>query len=57
MKLDPADLRVERLSDNVTLVTFHLVDGGTTSKRTLVFQRFSGAWKIVHLDASNLSTT
>jgi ketosteroid isomerase-like protein len=29
MKLDPTDVRVEKLSDNVTLVTFHLVDGGT----------------------------
>jgi ketosteroid isomerase-like protein len=56
MKLDPTDVRVERLSDNVTLVTFHLVDGGTTSRRTLVF-RLSGGWKIVHIHASNLSAT
>jgi ketosteroid isomerase-like protein len=57
MKLDPTDVRVERLSDNVTLVTFHFVAGGTTSRRTLVFQRLSGAWKIVHIHASNLSPT
>jgi ketosteroid isomerase-like protein len=55
MHLDPQDLRVEKLSEEVALVTFHLVDGNTVSRRTLVFKRFPEGWKIVHLHASNLT--
>jgi hypothetical protein len=32
MKLDPRDLRVETLSDDVVLVTFHLIDDGNTGR-------------------------
>jgi hypothetical protein len=46
---------VDNLSDDVALVTFHLVDGDTLNRRTLVFKRESG-WKIVHIRASNLTT-
>jgi ketosteroid isomerase-like protein len=55
MILNPLDLRVERLSDDVTLVTFHLVDGSILNRRTLVFKREPTGWKIVHVHASNLS--
>ena len=55
MKLEPADVRVEPLSDNVTLVTFHLFDGGTTSRRTVVFQKMHESWKVVHIHASNIT--
>ena len=55
MKLNTADMRIERLGPNVALVTFHLVDPGTIGRRTLVFQRIDGAWKIVHIHASNLA--
>jgi len=55
MNLDPLDLRVEQLSEDVALVTFHLVDGGTLNRRTLVFKREPNGWKIVHIHASNLT--
>jgi hypothetical protein len=57
MKLDPADIRIDRLSADVTLVTFHLFDGRTVNRRTLVFQRLNRSWKIVHIHASNVVTT
>ena len=55
MSLHPLDLRVEKLSEDVVLVTFHLVDGGTVSWRTLVFKREPDGWKIVHIHASNIT--
>ena len=55
MNLNPLDLRVERLSEDVALVTFHLVDGSTVNRRTLVFKRDPDGWKIVHLHASNIT--
>jgi hypothetical protein len=54
MKLSPMDLRVDPLADNVSLVTFHLIDGGTLSRRTLIFRHYEDGWKIVHIHASNL---
>ena len=54
MKLSPADLRIEPLSENVSLVTFHLIDGDTLSRRTIVFRHYPDGWKIVHIHASNL---
>lgn len=55
MHLSPQDLKIQLLSDDVALVTFHLVDGTTLSRRTIILKRSSGAWKIVHLHASNLA--
>jgi ketosteroid isomerase-like protein len=55
MRLEPADVRVEPLADDVTLVTFHLFDGGTTCRRTVVFQKMQESWKVVHIHASNIS--
>jgi ketosteroid isomerase-like protein len=54
--LDPLDLRVEKLSEDVALVTFHLIDGSTVNRRTLVFKREPNGWKIVHIHASNITT-
>jgi ketosteroid isomerase-like protein len=54
MDLRPLDLLVEPLSNDVTLVTFHLVDGTVLNRRTLVFRRESTGWRIVHIHASNL---
>ena len=54
MRLQPQDLLVQRLSDDVAIVTFHLTDGNVLNRRTLVFKRLSTGWKIVHLHASNL---
>jgi ketosteroid isomerase-like protein len=55
MSIKPLDLRVDKLSEEVALVTFHLVDGNTVSRRTLVFKRSLEGWKIVHIHASNLT--
>lgn len=55
MSLNPLDLRVEKLSEDVVLVTFHLVDGSTVNRRTLVFKQESDGWKIVHIHASNIT--
>jgi ketosteroid isomerase-like protein len=55
MNLHPLDLRVEKLSEEVVLITFHLVDRGTVSRRTLVFKREPDGWKIVHIHASNIT--
>jgi ketosteroid isomerase-like protein len=55
MNLHPLDLRVEKLSEDVALVTFHLVDASTVNRRTLVFKREPNGWKIVHIHASNVT--
>jgi ketosteroid isomerase-like protein len=54
MDLRPQDLQIEMLSEDIGLATFHLVDGATISRRTLVFKKYPGGWKIVHLHASNI---
>jgi hypothetical protein len=55
IKLSPMDLRIDPLAENVSLVTFHLIDVGTLSRRTLIFQHYEDGWKIVHIHASNLA--
>jgi len=55
MRLEPADVRAEPVSNNVTLLTFHLFDGGTTGRRTVVFQKMHESWKVAHIHASNIS--
>jgi hypothetical protein len=55
MDLHPEDLRIERLSEVVALVTFHLFDGETVSRRTVIFTRSGGVWKVVHIHASNIT--
>jgi SnoaL-like domain len=55
MSINPVDLRVDNLCEDVALVTFHLIDGSTVSRRTLVFKRDSGGWRVVHLHASNIT--
>jgi ketosteroid isomerase-like protein len=54
MQLHPTDVRIDHLSPDVALVTFHLEDGEILGRRTVVLQRISGAWKIVHSHASNI---
>ncbi len=54
MNLTPEDTKVQLL-DNVAVVTFHLRGEEMVSRRTLVLQKLSGTWLIVHLHASNLT--
>jgi hypothetical protein len=47
-------LRIEKLSEDVGLVTFHIEDRNILDRRTLVMKRENGEWKIAHIHASNL---
>jgi ketosteroid isomerase-like protein len=51
MELTPQDLEVQRFGD-VAVVTFHLGGAAARARRTLVFHRAAGKWRIVHLHAS-----
>ena len=55
MNLQPQDLKIQELSPDVALVTFHMLDAALLNRRTIVFRRDAGGWKIVHIHASNLS--
>ena len=55
MDLQPRDLRIQMLSKNVALVTFHLDDRpALLNRRTIVWQHFKTGWKIVHIHASEV---
>jgi hypothetical protein len=56
LDIKPEDLRIDRLTDEVALVTFRLGKEPRLSRRTIVLQRFSNGWKIVHIHASNVDT-
>ena len=55
LHLAPRDLRVERFGD-AGLVTFMLDGPGERiGRRTLLFVRENGVWKLAHLHASNVA--
>jgi len=54
LDIAPRDLRVDRLSADVALVTFHLGADPSPGRRTIVWRREPGGWRIVHLHASRL---
>ncbi len=54
MDLRPDDLRIEQISEDVGLVTFHLITNTSVSRRTLIFKKYPEGWKIVHLHASSV---
>ena len=51
--IEPQDLEIKLLND-AALVTFHLGRNNRLSRRTFVLAKRSGAWRIVHLHASNV---
>ena len=51
--LEPLNLEIKMFGD-AALVTFHLIDGNALSRRSFVLAKRAGAWKIVHLHASNV---
>lgn len=53
MNMIPVGTKVQLLG-NVAVVTFHLKGEEVVSRRTLVLQKRSGKWLIVHLHASSL---
>ena len=54
--LDPQDLLVQATAD-MALCTFHLVSQHVLCRRTIVMARRGGAWKILHIHASNVDDT
>ena len=53
MRLQPRDVKIQAFQDSA-VVTFHLLEDGRLGRRTFVFARRDGVWKIVHLHASNV---
>jgi ketosteroid isomerase-like protein len=54
-KLDPKDLLVQT-DGQMALCTFHLEAPTGFARRTIVLIRRAGAWKILHIHASNVQT-
>ena len=52
-KLEPADLLIQ-ITGDMALCTFHLESPGRLGRRTIVLVRRNGAWKILHIHASNI---
>jgi ketosteroid isomerase-like protein len=53
--LSPEDLRVQMLGEDAAVVTFHLRNPQRIARRSFVFRRIAGEWKIAHLHASNIA--
>lgn len=54
-RLNPENLQIEGLGSQAALVTFHLRNSERIARRTIVFQKVDGVWRIWHLHASNVS--
>jgi len=54
LELRPEDVLVQPLGPDAAVVSFHLRNDQRLARRTVVFARRDGAWRIVHLHASNL---
>ena len=48
----PEDLRVQQSGD-LAVITFNVHNPSAVSRRTFVWRRDSGGWRIVHMHASN----
>jgi len=57
MDLQPQELKIQRLSPEIALATFHLTTGATISRRSVLLKQETNGWKIVHIHASNLPMT
>jgi ketosteroid isomerase-like protein len=53
--LTPENLRVRVLGPDAALVTFQLRNGERLARRSIVFRRREGIWRIAHLHASNMA--
>lgn len=54
MNIQPKDLKLQ-IAGNIAIATFHLDDRpGFLNRRTLVLQKQSSGWKIIHLHASEV---
>ena len=56
MNLNPIDLKIQ-IAGDVAIATLHLDDRpGFLNRRTIVLQRGTRGWKIIHLHASEVQT-
>lgn len=55
LDVKPQQMGIDRISQDVAVVSFHLKNETGVGRRTLVWKRFSDGWKIVHLHASTLN--
>jgi ketosteroid isomerase-like protein len=51
--LAPEDLKIQMMSGQTAVVSFHLRNSERTARRTLVLTKTNGQWFILHLHASN----
>jgi ketosteroid isomerase-like protein len=54
MHLHPDSLKIVMLGRSAALVSFELHNALRVGRRTILFRREAGAWRIVHLHASNV---
>jgi uncharacterized protein (TIGR02246 family) len=54
-QLAPVDLRIIVLGPSSALATFELHNAARIGRRTVVFRREDGRWRITHLHASNVA--
>lgn len=56
-RLVAEDLRIDQLGADAAVATFHLRNEQRLARRTFVFRRTAGEWRIAHLHASNVAPT
>jgi ketosteroid isomerase-like protein len=57
MDIQPKDMKIQLFGD-IAIATFHLDDrAGFLNRRTIVLQKTTMGWKIVHLHASEVAMT
>jgi len=54
LRLRPEALDIRAIDANAAIVTFHLRNDERVGRRTIVFRKTDGAWRIAHLHASNV---
>ena len=55
--VDPKDLQIQMAGSNSAIVSFHLGSSpASAARRTLVYRREAGGWRIVHLHGSALTS-
>lgn len=53
LNIEPKDLKITMLN-NAAIATFHLENGKSLARRTIVLAKNDGSWKIVHIHPSNV---
>jgi uncharacterized protein (TIGR02246 family) len=53
-RLEPEQLAIQLVGPDAAVTSFHLRNDERIARRTIVFKRIDGAWRIAHLHASNV---